>query len=130
MIVRTIDEISETEREVHAPDGSWISKRLILKGDGFGFSLHESTVPANREVKVWYKNHLEAVYVFKGEGKIEDLNNGSIHPVGPGTLFALYKTDRAIIRAKTDMVMVSVFNPPISGREVHDEDGAYPIAES
>lgn len=129
MIIRTIGDVEGTDRDVHGPDGSWISKRFILKKDGFGFSLHESTVLAGREVEVWYKNHLEAVYVFEGEGEIEDTSDGKVYELKPQTLYALHNTDKAIVRAKTDMKMVSVFNPPIVGNEVHDEEGAYPILE-
>ena len=129
MIIRSVGDVEGTERDVRAPDGSWISKRLILKKDGFGFSLHESTVLAGHEVEVWYKNHLEAVYVFEGEGEIEDVSDGKIYKLKPYTLYALHNTDKAIVRAKTDMKMVSVFNPPIVGNEVHDKDGAYPILE-
>lgn len=129
MIIRTIEEISGTERDVKATDGSWTSKRLLLKKDRFGFSLHESTVHAGREVTVWYKNHLEAVYIFKGEGELENTANDQIFPLRPGTLYALYKEDRVTIRAKTEMVMVSVFNPPVAGDERHAEDGSYPLIE-
>lgn len=129
MIIRTTLEVNGTKRDVRAKDGSWESKRLILKKDGFGFSLHVSTVHAGHEVKVWYKNHLEAVYIFEGEGEIEDIAAGKIYPLRPGTLYALYKTDRAIVRAKIKMIMVSVFNPPLTGREIHDEEGAYPLVD-
>jgi L-ectoine synthase len=129
MIIRTIGDVEGADRDVYGPDGSWTSKRFILKKDGFGFSLHESTVLAGRAVEVWYKNHLEAVYVFEGEGEIEDVSNGEVYELKPQTLYALHNTDKAIVRAKTDMKMVSVFNPPIVGNEVHDEEGAYPILE-
>jgi L-ectoine synthase len=129
MIIRTTSDVKDTERDVHAEDGSWESRRLILKKDGFGFSLHESTVHAGREVKVWYKNHLEAVFIFEGVGEIEDVASGKVHPLKPGTLYALYKTDKAVVRAKTKMVMVSVFNPPVVENETHDEDGSYPLTD-
>ena len=129
MLIRTVKEIEGTERDIDSDDGSWRSKRLILKKDRFGFSLHESTVFAGREVKVWYKNHLEAVYIFKGEGEIVNEATKEIFPLEPGTLYALYKDDKTIVRAKTDMVMISVFNPPVVADEKHDEDGAYPILD-
>lgn len=129
MIIRTTKDVLGTDREVQAKDRSWTSKRLLLKKDGFGFSLHESTVHAGREVKVWYKNHLEAVYIFEGEGEIEDTASRKTYPLKPGTLYALYKTDHAVVRAKTKMIMVSVFNPPITGNETHDEDGSYPLLD-
>jgi len=31
------------------------------------------------------------------------------------------------VRAKTDLRMACVFNPPVTGREVHDEHGVYPL---
>ena len=57
--------------------------------------------------------------------------NGKVHAIAPGTIYALDKHDRHILRAKTEMIMACVFNPPLNGREVHDDTGAYPLeAES
>ena len=39
----------------------------------------------------------------------------------------LDKHDRHQVRAKTDITCVCVFNPPVTGREVHDENGVYPL---
>ena len=76
---------------------------------------------------MWYKNHLEAVYLTEGKGEIEDLNTGEIHQLEKETIYALDKHDRHILRANqgSHMRMVCVFNPPVTGQEVHDEDGAY-----
>jgi L-ectoine synthase len=78
---------------------------------------------------MWYKHHLEAVYLIEGEGEIEDLATGDVHGLAVGTIYALDKHDRHILRANkgTHMRMVCVFNPPVTGQEVHDEDGAYII---
>ncbi len=46
MIVRTTAEITGTDRDV--ADGSWRSKRIILAGDGVGFSFHETTIESGR----------------------------------------------------------------------------------
>ena len=46
MIVRTTNEITGTEREVADPKGNWVSKRIVLGGDGVGFSFHETTINA------------------------------------------------------------------------------------
>ena len=45
MIVRTTAEITGTDRDVAAE--SWRSKRIILAGDGVGFSFHETTIDAS-----------------------------------------------------------------------------------
>jgi len=60
-----------------------------------------------------------------------DLATGVTHPIRPGTLYCLNQHDRHILRANqgTHMRMVCVFNPPLTGREVHDETGAYAVAD-
>lgn len=124
MIVRKLDDIRNTERDVHS-DG-WDSARLLLKGDGMGFSFHVTTMYAGQELAMHYQNHLEAVLVLKGTGSIEDLATGEIHELAPGVMYALNNNDRHIVRPTTDVVTACVFNPPVTGREVHDETGAYP----
>lgn len=129
MIVRTLSEIIGTVRDVRAENGNWVSRRLLLKDDGMGFSFHETTIFAGTETPIWYKHHLEAVYCVGGEGEVEDLATGITHPIRDGTLYALNQHDRHKLRAFSDLRLVCVFNPPLSGREVHDRDGAYPPAD-
>lgn len=124
MIIRKIDAARASDRNV-VTDG-WESTRLLRKDDGMGFSFHITTMYAGKELQMHYRNHLEAVYVLQGEGTIEDLGRGEIHNLKPGTLYVLNDHDRHIVRPKTDIVTACVFNPPVTGREVHDESGAYP----
>ena len=49
-------------------------------------------------------------------------------PISPGMMYALDKNDRHLLRAKSQLRMVCVFNPPVTGQEVHDENGVYPAA--
>jgi L-ectoine synthase len=84
---------------------------------------------AGSELKMHYKNHLEAVLVLKGTGTIEDLGTGEVHRLKPGMLYALNANDRHIVRPETDILTACVFNPPVTGTEVHDESGAYPAEE-
>lgn len=124
MILRTLANTLGSEREVDAP--TWTSRRLLLKDDGMGFSMHDTLIKAGTETPMWYRNHLEAVYCIEGEGEIETLDDGVRHPIGPGTLYALDRNDRHVLRARTQLRMICVFNPPVTGREVHGPDGAYP----
>ncbi len=124
MIVRRLKELVGTERDVEAE--TWHSRRLLLKDDGMGFSLHDTIVRADTETTMWYKHHLEAVYCIQGSGEIEALDSGEVYPISAGTMYALDQHDRHVLRAQTDMRMVCVFNPPCTGTEVHREDGAYP----
>ncbi len=129
MIVRTLDQIIGSEREVKAPNGNWVSRRFLLKDDGMGFSFHETIIHAGTETHIWYQNHLEAVYCVAGEGEIEDLKTGKVYPIKDGTLYALNEHDEHLLRGFTEMRLICAFNPPITGREVHDENGVYPLVD-
>jgi L-ectoine synthase len=125
MIVRSLDSVVGSERDVAAP--TWRSRRLLLAGDGMGFSLHDTVIDEGTETPMWYRNHLEAVYCVEGTGTLEDVSTGEVHTVAPGTMYALDCHDRHVLRATTRMRMVCVFNPPCTGDETHDADGSYPL---
>ena len=124
MIVRKLQSIRRSGNNVKT-DG-WESARLLLKDDGMGFSFHVTTMYAGKELHMHYQNHLEAVLVLKGTGTIEDLGTGTTHQLAPGVMYALNAHDKHIVRPETDILTVCVFNPPVTGQEVHDENGAYP----
>ena len=127
MLVRTLGEIRGTDREVFAENNNWVSARILLKSDNMGFSFHETTIFANTETHIWYKNHLEAVYCIEGEGEVETIADGKIHPIKPGTMYALNDHDEHYLRAFSELRLVCVFNPPLAGGEVHLADGSYPL---
>ena len=127
MIVRDINDIDGTQDDVVTD--TWRSKRIILKKDGMGYSVHETTIYAGTETHIWYQNHLESVFCIQGEGEVETIPDGKIYPIRPGVLYALNEHDNHYLRAKTEMKMICVFNPQLTGREVHDKDGVYPIVE-
>ncbi|MGE0046563.1 MAG: ectoine synthase [Hyphomonadaceae bacterium] len=125
MIVRNLADAHQTRRRVVS--NGWESTRLLLKDDAMGFSFHITTIYAGADLPMHYQNHLESVYCVAGEGTLEDAATGEIHEIKPGVLYALDKNDRHVLRARTQMTMACVFNPPLNGREVHDETGAYPL---
>lgn len=125
MLVRTIDQITDTDADIQSEN--WRSKRIILAREGAGFSVHETTLYAGTESEFCYQNHIEAVFIVEGEGEIEDLATGEVHQLGPGSLYLLNDHDRHRVRPRTQMRTVCVFNPPVTGREVHDENGVYPL---
>lgn len=127
MIVRTLEQARNTDRRVRAENGNWESVRLSLKDDGMGFSFHITTIFAGTETHIWYQNHLETVYCMSGEGEVEALSDGRVHQIRPGTVYILDKNDEHLLRARTDMQMACVFNPPLQGKEVHDENGVYAL---
>lgn len=125
MIVKQLDDIIGTADDIDTP--TWNSRRLLLRKDGMGFSMHDTVIKAGTETHIWYKNHLEAVYCIEGEGEIEVIGRET-YAIRPGTLYALNLHDNHMLRAfERDMRMVCVFNPPLTGREVHDDEGVYPL---
>ncbi len=125
MIVRRLTDILGTDREVKAT--TWTSRRLFLAHERMGFSLHDTLMKAGTETRMCYRNHLEAVYCVGGRGSIENIETGEVFPITDGTAYALDKHDEHILRAETEMRMICVFNPPVTGAEVHDATGAYPL---
>ncbi|MCV0399823.1 MAG: ectoine synthase [Nitrosarchaeum sp.] len=124
MIVRNIESLRNTEKEVKT--NNWSSTRLLLQEDDMGFSFHETILYPNTETKIWYKNHLEAVYCIEGIGEIEE-ETGIKHNISTGTIYALDKHDKHTLRAFSKMRMICVFNPALVGPETHDSDGVYPL---
>jgi L-ectoine synthase len=124
MIVRKLKDIRKSDK--HVKSEGWTSDRLLLKDDGMGFSFHVTTLYAGAELHMHYQNHLEAVLILKGSGTIEDLGTGETHELKPGVMYALNNNDKHIVRPETEILCACVFNPPVTGREVHDENGAYP----
>lgn len=128
MIVRTLDEVVGSDDDVS--DDGWNSRRLLLARHGMGFSVHDTLILEGAELHLHYKHHLEAVYCIEGRGEIVELDNDNVtHPISVGTIYALNDNDRHVLRAFEQMRMVCVFNPPVTGREVHDEDGAYRLPD-
>ncbi|SJN37025.1 L-ectoine synthase [Microbacterium esteraromaticum] len=125
MIVRTINEITDTDADIKSEN--WRSKRIVLAKEQVGFSVHETTLYAGTVNRFWYANHIEAVFIVEGEGEITDLATGETHQLAPGSLYLLNNNDKHEVRPRTQMRTVCVFNPPITGREVHDENGVYPL---
>lgn len=130
MIIRRLKEdVLGTDREVHAPNGNWTSRRLSLKDDGMGFSFHDTVIYAGTETYIWYKNHLEAVYCVQGKGEIEDIAEGKVHKIEDGTLYLLNNHEKHYLRAEEDMRLICAFNPALRGDEVHNKEGYYELPE-
>lgn len=127
MIYRTLDDLVGTKNDVRA--STFHSRRLLLKADGMGFSFHDTVLHAGSETYIWYANHLEAVYCIEGEGELETVDDGKVYSIRPGVFYALDKHDKHYLRAKSQLRMMCVFSPALTGQEVHDEQGTYPLIE-
>lgn len=125
MIVRTLEQARKSDRRVVAE--TWESARLVLRNDNVGFSFHITTIYAGTETEICYSNHLESVYCISGNGEIENMADGAIYPIKPGTIYVLDQHDRHLLRADSELSLACVFNPALSGLETHDASGAYPL---
>lgn len=122
MIVKTLEDVTDTKGEAHGD--KWHSMRLLHAEDGMGVTLTDSILEAGFEMDLWQKNHFEACYCMEGEGTVEELDNGTIHEIRAGTLYAMNNHDRHRIKANTQMRVVCTFFPALTGDEVHDADGS------
>jgi L-ectoine synthase len=128
MIVRTLKEILKSDQNVESEH--WASRRFLVKKDGMGFSLSETIIYPGTEIEIQYKNHFEACYCVEGAGEVEVFEpEPKTYPIRPGTVYALDKHDKHILRVHERMKLICVFHPALTGREVHDADGSYPLLD-
>lgn len=122
MIVKTLQDILGTKGEAHGD--KWHSIRLLHAQDGMGVTLADGILEEGFEMILWQKNHLEACYCIEGEGTVEELDNGTVHQIRPGTLYAMNNHDRHLIKITKRARLICTFTPPLTGDEVHDADGS------
>lgn len=102
-----------------------MSLRALLKMDGMGFSLHKTIIPKGPPQHWHYKHHLEACYCVAGRGRLTNLMTGEVYYIAPDVVYVLDNHDDHTFEAEEDTILISVFNPPVTGTEVHGEDGSY-----
>ena len=125
VIVRSLDEISDTDDDIKTKN--WRSRRIVLAREKVGFSFHETILYAGTESTFQYANHIELVHCIEGEAELVNEETGEEFTITPGTLYLLNGHEKHTVRPKTDFRVLCVFNPPVTGREVHDENGVYPL---
>ena len=125
MEIITLDDVIECERDTHCPKGGFVSYRYLLESNEMGFGLHKTMIPRG-PVQHWhYKKHLEACFCVSGLGLLTNIETGERFYIRPDTCYVLNDHDDHTFQAITDVVLISVFNPPLTGEEVHGEDGSY-----
>lgn len=116
MIIRKLSQLIDSQRDVAWGNGQ--SRRFLIAKDGMGYSLTDTIIEAGTESFLQYTNHLEACYCIEGEGEVEV--DGTIYAIQPGTMYALNRREAHYLRAKTQMRLICVFNPPLQGYESHN----------
>lgn len=125
MIVTHLNDLDGTERDIQTEN--WRSRRIVLARENVGFSFHDTVIYAGTTSTFHYQNHIEAVYCVQGKGTLTNEETGEVHEITDGTLYLLNGHEKHTVYAEEELRMACVFNPPVTGREVHDENGVYPL---
>jgi len=128
VIVKYFEDIKGTEREVNCPKGEFTSYRYLLKSDEVGYGLTHTVVHVGDRYMWHYKNHIETCICIKGSGSLYD-TKGNHFPVVEGMMYALDKNDKHYFEAEEEIHLICVFNPPLTGKEIHLKDGSYSAGE-
>lgn len=121
MKVRTLKEA-----KIGRPsDGSFISYRLLTESDNMGFTVCKTVIPKGGPHHWHYTKHQEACYCISGHGLLLNKETSEEFHITPDTIYILDNHDDHEFTAFTDVILISVFNPPLTGHELHKEDGSY-----
>ena len=123
MIVKTIKQIEGSDRDVKFKEGR--SLRLILASEKMGFSFHKTIIEKGKIGHWHYLNHLESCYCVSGKGVLTNLKTNEVFNIEPESIYLLNENDDHLFEAIEETVLISVFNPPVTGNEVHDENNSY-----
>lgn len=115
MFIRSIQDVDKVEW------GQGTSQRVLTAQDGMGFAVAHTVVRAGTEAALQYRNHLEACYCIGGSGFVYNEDRSVRYDITPGVIYVLDEHDAHYLAASPDedLILVSIFNPPISGNETH-----------
>lgn len=119
--VSTLDE----SRVVKCPKDGFTSNRILLENDNMGYGMTKTVIKAGKKQHWHYKNHLESCYCISGKGELTNDLTGEAHEIGPDITYVLDNHDSHHFQAFEDVTLICVFNPPLTGVEVHNDDGSY-----
>ncbi|MFZ9296077.1 MAG: ectoine synthase [Bacteroidia bacterium] len=120
-----IKQLEGTSRAVQFTGGT--SYRAILESEGLGFAVMKTVIPKGGPHKWHYVNHVEACYCIEGRGVLTDLKTGEMYDIRPDIVYYLPNHEAHTFEALEDVVLISIFNPPLKGSEKHDKNGHYSL---
>lgn len=123
MKVLKVNSLKGTERDVKFTGGN--SLRPIIKSDNMGFTVCKTFIKKGGPYHWHYKKHLESCYCISGKGVLKNLENSMQYTIEEDSIYILDKNDNHTFEAITDVVLISVFNPPLRGDEKHNKNGVY-----
>jgi len=114
------------DRVVQCPRGGFTSHRLVVETDGMGYSMTKTVIHPGKPHRWHYQHHLETCYCVSGKGLLINEATQEIIAVGPDVTYVLDKHDAHTFEALEPTTLICVFNPPLKGDELHDENDSYP----
>ena len=116
MFIRSIDDVPKIEW------GQGTSQRILTKKDGMGFTVAHTVVRKGTEAALQYRHHLEACYCIGGRGYVLTADRQTRFEITPGVIYVLDEHDAHYLQGgeDEDLILVSIFNPPINGDEAHE----------
>ena len=115
----------EKDRVIECPKGGFVSNRILLDEDNMGYTMTKTVIPVNGKQFWHYKDHLESCYCVKGKGELTNKETGETFEISEDITYVLDKNDAHYFEAFEEVTLICVFNPPLTGKEVHKEDGSY-----
>lgn len=107
------------------PFDGGVSNRILLDSDNMGYTLTKTVIAVGRVNRWHYKHHLETCYCISGDATLTNEATGEQHSIGSGDCYVLDNNEPHTFEAHQETILICVFNPPLTGREVHQDDGSY-----
>lgn len=124
MKIIDINKLPE-DRKVECPEGGFLSNRILLEEDRMGYTMTKTVIPPGRKNFWHYKNHLESCYCISGNAQLTNIETEEVFNIKADVTYVLDNNDPHYFEAFEETILICVFNPPLTGQEVHDEDGSY-----
>ena len=103
------------------------SNRILLESDKMGYTMTKTVIDGGTKAFQHYRNHLETCYCVSGDAVLTNAATNETFRIVPGVAYVLDKHDPHYFEAYEETVLICVFNPPLTGNEIHDADGSYPL---
>ena len=115
-----------SDRVIKCPKGGFTSHRLVVESDSIGYSITKTIVHPGKPHRWHYQHHLETCYCVSGKGLLINEATKELWAIGPDVTYVLDKHDAHTFEALEPTTLICVFNPPLKGNELHDENDSYP----
>ena len=127
MFVRKIDDLIGSDKAEKRTDGGSVLQGVhpLTREDRCGFSISDYSIKGPWNQDLQYKNHMEINFIVAGQVEILDLTGDKSWQITAGMIYIVGPKDRHRFSSPSDIHLISIFNPAISGTEKHDADGAF-----